>query len=162
MAAKTEAERPAAAHQEPLGENQPKAGPGQQPLPPKSKEVMAQPLTSPGTSSLTAAELVNTAIEVRNGTWTKNLAHETRSLLRQEGFTVAKIGNHVDFGAAKTIIYYRPGAERVARAVGRTVFPGAELEPSLKLKKGMDIKILLGADLLERPQLMARLVAEDK
>ena len=105
---------------------------------------------------------MNTAIEVRNGTWTKNLAHETRSLLRQEGFTVAKIGNHVDFGAAKTMIYYRPGAERVAQAVGRTIFPGAELEPSLKLKKGMDIKILLGADLLERPQLMARLVAEDK
>ena len=60
------------------------------------------------------------------------------------------------------MIYYRPGMERVARAVGRTVFPGAALEPNLKLNKGMDIKILLGADLLERPQLMARLVAEDK
>ena len=103
-----------------------------------------------------------TAIEVRNGTWTKNLAHETRSRLCQEGFTVAKIGNHVDFGVTKTMIYYRPEAERVARAVGRTIFPGAELESSLKLNKGMDIKILLGADLLERPQLMARLVAEAK
>ena len=128
----------------------------------QGQEVKARPLTSSGTASLTVAERVNTAIEVRNGTWTKNLAHETRSLLRQEGFTVAKIGNHLDFGAAKTMIYYRPEAERVARAVGRTIFPGAELEPSLKLKKGMDIKILLGADLLERPQLMARLVAEDK
>jgi hypothetical protein len=58
------------------------------------------------------------------------------------------------------MVYYRPGAERIARAVSRVVFPGAGLEPSLKLKKGMDIKILLGADLLERPQLMARLVAE--
>ncbi len=57
---------------------------------------------------------------------------------------MARIGNHVDFGAAKTIIYYRPGAERIARAVGRTVFPAAELAPSLKLKKGMDIKVLLG------------------
>ena len=112
---------------------------------------------APRRPPLTAAELVDTAIEVRNGTWTKNLAHETRSLLRQEGFTVAMIGNHVDFGAAKTMIYYRPGAERVARAVGRTVFPGAELAPSLKLKKGMDIKVLLGHDLLENPQFMARL-----
>ena len=135
LAAKTEAKLPAAAPQEPL--------------------------TSPG-AALTLAERVDTAIEVRNGNGTKNLAHETRSLLWQEGFTVAKIGNHLDFGAAKTMIYYRPEAERVARAVGRTIFPGAELEPSLKLKKGMDIKILLGADLLERPQLMARLVAEDK
>jgi hypothetical protein len=111
---------------------------------------------------LTCAELVDTAIEVRNGTWTKNLAHQTRSLLREQGFTVSLIGNHWDFGAATTIIYYRPGAERVARAVAHTVFPGAELATSLKLKKGMDIKILLGADLLQRPQLMARLVAEGK
>ena len=102
---------------------------------------------------------MDTAIEVRNGTWTRNLAHHTRSLLCQEGFTVAKIGNHVDFGAAKTMVYYRPGAERVARAVSNVVFPGAELAPSLTLSKGMDIKILLGADLLQRPQLMAGLVA---
>ncbi|MDP1762145.1 MAG: tetratricopeptide repeat protein, partial [Deltaproteobacteria bacterium] len=118
----------------------------------------AAPRPPPATQ--TAAELMDTAIEVKNGTWTKNLARQTRSLLQQEGFTVGKIGNHVDFGAAKTIIYYRPGAERVARAVGRKVFPGAGLEPSLKLKQGMDIRILLGADLLQRPQLMARLVAE--
>jgi Tfp pilus assembly protein PilF len=128
------------------------------------KKVVAAGTPGPAAKAapLTVDERVNTAIEVRNGTWTKNLAHETRSLLRQEGFTVAKIGNHVDFGAAKTIVYYRPEAERVAQAVGRTVFPGAELEPSLKLKKGMDIKILLGADLPERPQLMARLVGEAK
>jgi hypothetical protein len=162
MAAKTEAERPAAGRQEPLGESRAKAGPGQQPLPPQSKEVVAQPLPSLAPPPLTSAELTGTAIEVRNGTWTRNLAHHTRSLLRQEGFTVAKIGNHVDFGAAKTMVYYRPGAERVARAASRVVFPGAGLEPSLELKKGMDIKILLGADLLERPQLMARLVAEAK
>jgi hypothetical protein len=132
---------------------------GQPPLAAQSKAVAAQPLTSPAPSSLTAAERVDTAIEVRNGTWTKDLARQTRSKLCQEGFTVAMIGNHVDFGATKTIIYYRPEAERVARTVGRTVFPQAALEPNLKLKKGMDIKILLGADLLKSPQLMARLVA---
>ena len=162
MAAKTEAERPAAGHQEPREEDRSKARPGPQPLAAKSKEVVAQPLTLPAPTSLTAAELMDTAIEVKNGTWTKDLARQTRSLLQQEGFTVAGIGNHVDFGAAKTIIYYRPGAERVARAVGRKVFPGAGLEPSQKLTQGMDIRILLGADLLERPQLMARLVAEAK
>jgi thioredoxin-like negative regulator of GroEL len=161
VAAKTEAEQPAAGHQEPLGASRAKAGAGQPPLAPKSEAVAAPSLTSPAPTPLTAAELVDTAIEVRNGTWTKNLARQTRSRLCQEGFTVAMIGNHVDFGAAKTIIYYRPEAERVARTVGRTVFPQAALEPNLKLKKGMDIKILLGADLLERPQLMARLAPGD-
>ena len=127
---------------------QPKTAAGaSQPLAPQSKEVAAQPLSSPAATPLTVAERVDTAIEVRNGNGTKNLARKTRSLLCQEGFTVARIGNHVDFGAAKTMIYYRPEAEKVARAVGATVFPRAGLEPSLKLKKGMDIKILLGADL---------------
>jgi hypothetical protein len=115
----------------------------------------------PRLAPLTAAERMNTPIEVRNGTWTKDLARQTRTLLHQEGFTVAMIGNHVDFGAAQTVIYYRPEAEKVARAVGATLFPRAGLEPSLKLREGMDIKILLGADLPERPQLMARLVPED-
>ena len=161
MAAKTEAERPAASRQEPLGKSRGLAGPGQPPIAPKSKEVAA-PLPASAPKPLTAAERVDTAIEVRNGTWTKDLAHQTRSLLHQEGFNVAMIGNHVDFGAAQTTIYYRPGAERVARALGATVFPRAALEPSLKLKEGMDIKILLGADLLQRPQLMARLGAGGK
>lgn len=116
------------------------------------------PQTRP--SYLTCAELVGTAIEVRNGTWTRNLAHQTRARLWQEGFTVAEIGNHIDFGATKTIIYYRPGVERVARAVNRTFFPGAQLSQSKKLKKGMDIKILLGADLQKQPMVRASLASE--
>jgi hypothetical protein len=115
----------------------------------------------PRPASLTVAELVDTAIEVRNGTWTKDLARQTRSRLHREGFTVATIGNHIDFGAAKTVIYYRPEAEKVARAVGATILPQAGLEPSLKLKEGTDIKILLGADLNQRHQIMARLVGGD-
>jgi thioredoxin-like negative regulator of GroEL len=164
QAAKPVAAPPAATQPEPLGVTPAKAEPQPPSAPPSAKEVAAPapPPPSPGPNFLTAADLLDTAIEVRNGTWTKNLARQTRSLLREQGFTVAFIGNHIDFGAATTIIYYRPGAEKVAQAVAHTVFPGAELEASLKLKKGMDIKILLGADLLERPQLMARLVAEGK
>jgi len=109
---------------------------------------------------LTCAELLDTAIEVRNGTRSRNLARHTRSRLSQEGFTVAKIGNHLDFGAEKTIVFYRPGAARVAQVLGRTFFPGAALEASAKLHKGMDVKILLGADLLDRPQLMTQLAGE--
>jgi Flp pilus assembly protein TadD len=119
----------------------------------------APPLMYP--SYLTCAELVNTSIEVRNGTWTRNLAHETRSMLTMEGFNVTKIGNNIDFGAKKTIIFYRPGAGRVARALGHTFFPIAELKPSTNLKKGTDVKILLGADLLVKPtRLMACLGSE--
>jgi hypothetical protein len=113
---------------------------------------------APGAAApLTAAELEDTAIEIRNGTRTSHLAFKTRALLGLEGFTVARIGNHVDFGAQKTVIYYRPEAARVARALSLSLFPGAGLEPSQTLHKNIAVKILLGADLLERPQLMARL-----
>jgi tetratricopeptide (TPR) repeat protein len=110
---------------------------------------------------LTCADLLDNAIEVRNGTRTQNLAHDMRALLSQEGFTVAIIGNHVDFGAEKTIIYYRPGAEKIAQALGGTIFSGTTLEPSQKLNNRVAVKILLGTDLLERSQLMARLAGEE-
>jgi hypothetical protein len=134
---------------------------GQQPSAPAAKEDAAQPLPATAPMTLTVAERLGTAIEVRNGNGTRNLARRTRSLLNQEGFTVARIGNHVNFGAPSTVIYYRPEAEKVARAVGATVFPQAGLEPSLKLNKGSDIKILLGTDLRKRPLMLARLLAGD-
>jgi hypothetical protein len=156
-----EAAAPIAAGPQEAPRVKPAAAAPVEPLIPAASGEAAAPPANPGMPPyLTCAERVDTAIEVRNGTWTKNLAHETRTLLREQGFTVALIGNHWDFGAATTIIYYRPGAERVARAVAETVFPGAEVTTSRKLKKGTDIKILLGADLLKRPQLMARLMAE--
>ncbi len=138
-----------------------------QPAPPKASPAPAPVLapqahTRPRPAPLTCAELVETAIEVRNGTRTHNLAHRTRSRLDQEGFSVAKIGNHIDFGAEKTIIYYRPEGQRVAQDLGRTLFPKAELEPNMKLNKNIAVKILLGADLLEHPQVMARLAAGGK
>jgi tetratricopeptide (TPR) repeat protein len=115
----------------------------------KSSQVPLKPLS--------AAELEATTIEVRNGTRTRNLAHRTRSLLTQEGFNVIKIGNHMDFGAENTVIYYRPGAERVARSLRRDFFPTAKMEESSKLRGHAYIKLLLGHDLLDHPGLMARL-----
>ncbi len=109
---------------------------------------------------LTAEELVNNLIEIRNGTRKENLAHQTRSLLSREGFSVGIIGNHIDFGAEVTEIYYRPEAERVARALNSQFFPGAHLTPSDKLNHGMAVKVVLGRDLLDRPQLMSRLQKE--
>ena len=109
---------------------------------------------------LTAAELMATLIEIRNGTRSQNLAHRTRSLLSREGFSVGIIGNHIDFGAETTVIYYRAGAEKVARALNSEIFPGAQLTPSSRLNKGMAIKVVLGRDLLDRPQLMSRLAEE--
>ena len=142
------------------------AAPAPEALPPK-EATPTQALRFPAPSAdtfkpLTEAELENTAIEIQNGNGSHYLAHHTRTLLGQQGFWVAKIGNYIDFGAAHTIIYYRPEGKRVARAISRTFFPKAELEPSLRLPENIAIRILLGKDLLEHSQLMAYLASEER
>ena len=58
------------------------------------------------------------------------------------------------------MIYYRPEAEKVARALNSEIFPGARLTPSAKLNRGTAIKVVLGRDFRERPRLLSRLVAK--
>ncbi|MCX5888044.1 MAG: tetratricopeptide repeat protein, partial [Deltaproteobacteria bacterium] len=126
--------------------------------PPKAElQPAAKPATRP--APLTVAERA-AGIEVRNGTRTKNLAHLTRALLSQEGFNVTQIGNHIDFGAEATVIYYRAGAEKLAQALNFEIFPEAKLEQSATLKNGAAIKVLLGQDLLNQPRVMTRLTGE--
>jgi Flp pilus assembly protein TadD len=110
-----------------------------------------------GPNYLTCKELVETGIEVRNGAGTRFLAHRTRSMLTLEGFTVKHIGNYLDFGAKKTLIYYRPGAQRVVRFLRRDFFPTAKAEQKRKLRKGVQVKVVLGHDFVKRPDLMAQL-----
>jgi len=126
---------------------------GPPPTPAKTLVQPGVPLATP-----TAEELIASVIEIRNGTWARMLAHQTRDRLSQQGFHVGMIGNHIDFGAETTVIYYRPGTEKVAQALDSQIFPGAQLVESPKLRKGVAIKILLGRDLLAQPQTMARLI----
>ncbi|MCL4501928.1 MAG: LytR C-terminal domain-containing protein [Deltaproteobacteria bacterium] len=108
---------------------------------------------------LTALERVTTNIEVLNGIGARNIARQSRALLYQEAFNVTEIGNHIDFGAENTVIYYRPGTERVVQGLKWQVFPKARIEATSKLKDGIAIKILLGRDLLDQPLTMARIAA---
>ena len=111
--------------------------------------LTAQEGTALPCRALTAQQLEETAIEVRNGNGTPHLARETRARLDLEGFTVVAIANHIDFGVDKTMIYYRPGAENVARALRAKFFQDAGLEPREKLAKNeeVDVRVILGHDL---------------
>jgi cytochrome c-type biogenesis protein CcmH/NrfG len=106
---------------------------------------------------LTEAELAGTGIEVRNGAGLPHLARRTRLLLSLEGFTVTRIGNHIDFGADKTVIYFRPEAARVAQALNARFFQVSRLEESTQLPEGVAVKIILGHDLADLPELGQRL-----
>ncbi len=126
---------------------------------PSRPELKEADRPGPPSPPLTALERETTDIEVRNGNGTKNLARQSADLLYQEVFNVTKIGDHTDFGAESTVIYCRPGAERVAQGLKWQIFPKARIEESSKLKDGVAIKILLGHDLLDQPLTMARLAA---
>ncbi len=99
---------------------------------------------------LTAAELLQTGIEVSNGDGTPDLAREVRHRLDLEGFTVVGITNHPDYGVDRTVIYYRPGAEKVARALNAKFFQSAEVKDGKELPANTDVKIILGHDLARR------------
>jgi hypothetical protein len=106
---------------------------------------------------LSWVDLIWTNVEVRNGTPMRNLAHEMRSRLSLEGFCVPIIGNYVDFGMERTKIYYCPGSERVAESLRTQFFPDADLEQKDNLHNQMDVKVILGHELMAPPQMVATL-----
>jgi hypothetical protein len=137
--------------------SEPKAEPGKAPQkPPLTPPTPAKPPAPPpapeksGSGVLSAAELMGTAIDLRNGNGAQGLCQQVRARLSREGFQVASIGNHVDFGQEITAIYYRPGKEKVAQALKGKFFPGARLESGPNLSPGVDIKVILGHDLKSR------------
>jgi len=105
----------------------------------------AAPAAPAATTAVAPAAKV--AVEIRNGTWTPDLARFTRELLRGQGYRVPIMGNHIDFGAQETVIYYRPGKEEAAKDLNARVFHAKRLEPSTHLRPGVDLKVLLGKDL---------------
>ncbi len=106
---------------------------------------------------ITASELLETNIALRNGNGIPDLARNTRSLLHLEGFDSVSIGNHIDFGMERTVVFYRPEAEKVARLLGNKFFPEAELKPEPQLTEELDVKIILGRDLApEKQRFMAQ------
>ena len=99
---------------------------------------------------LTARELIDTRIAILNGNGVHYQAHDTRSQLSQEGFTVSAIGNFRDFGVERTVIYYHPDAKQVAAVLNQKFFPMAEVEAAPQMAGKVDVKVVLGRDL--RPQ----------
>jgi len=76
---------------------------------------------------ITVRELMETNIAILKGNGINNLAHSTRSRLHLEGDSVVAINNFSNFGVDRTVIYYRPDAERVATTLNKKFFPGGNL-----------------------------------
>jgi tetratricopeptide (TPR) repeat protein len=117
---------------------------------PPEKVIQAEAAHSPANppAYLTAQELNQVRIELKNGTGIYHQAREWRSRLFLEGFTVVDIGNHVDFGLKETVISYRPEAKRVAQVLAQKFFPGAKLEEDIMPSVISDVRVALGRDLI--------------
>jgi len=127
--------------------------------PPKATSPNTKVAVSPGPAplkrpQLSQEELAETAIELRNGNGLKGIARKAREILSMDGFKVVDIGNHIDFGMQQTTIYYRPGAEKVARVLQDKFFRTAELEEKPALAKA-DVKIVMGHDLAKDQEVVA-------
>ncbi len=109
------------------------------------------------TTWLTAVELISTKVEVKNGNGRRLHARETRSLLWGEGYNVVDISNHMDFGVEQTVISCRFRAKRVAQVLARDFFPEAHIQNGAQLPAGVDIRVTLGQDLLQREEALAKL-----
>ena len=90
---------------------------------------------------------METNIAILNDNGIHNLAHSTRSRLHLKDYSVVAINNFSNFGVDRTVIYYRPEAERVATSLNKKFFPGAELEPVPGLADRIDVKVAMGHDL---------------
>ncbi len=129
---------------------------------PKVSPAPTAPIVPKRPEFLTAQELLKTRIDIRNGNGVKGMAALNRTWLTMEGFTVAAIGNHIDFGLARTVIQYHPGAERVARTLKEDFFPQADLKPNGKLGQDAGVRIILGHDQKSRKaQIAARIALLD-
>ncbi len=106
---------------------------------------------------LKAEELLNTKVEILNGNGITDLARRHRSSLHLEGFDTVAIGNHRDFGQSETAIIYSPQATRVAQVLGGKFFPTANLTMNPQLGENVEVRVILGRDILQKKDVLAKL-----
>jgi Tfp pilus assembly protein PilF len=144
-----------------------KAGPAPQPVagaktaPPPAASPVANAAAAKGPRErqrpLTVQELTETNIRVENGNGFPHLARDTRDFLWGEGFNVVSIRNYLDFGVEDTVIYSRPQAARLAKVLGEKFFHTANVKVNEELPEDIDVRVIMGHDLLLKEDLLAKL-----
>jgi Tfp pilus assembly protein PilF len=117
-----------------------------QPAPPRAIVASAIP-------DLNQADVCQ--LEIRNGVGVKHLAKNMRRLLQHHGYNVSMTGNHIDFGAPETVVYFRSAQEKTARALNDTILKAKRLVRQDNLRPEIDVKIVLGHDLFQNNENLA-------
>ena len=92
-----------------------------------------------------------------NGNGVNNLARRNRSWLHLEGYDTVAIGNYRNFAQEQTEIIYRPQASRVAQVLGAKFFRTKNLRVKPELDQGLEVQVVLGHDVLQKEDILAKL-----
>jgi tetratricopeptide (TPR) repeat protein len=95
-------------------------------------------------------------IELRNGNGVPGQARKMRRALWGEGFKVINIGNCKNYELKETVIAYRPEAADIAQVLSQKFFSGANLEEKANLPFWLDIRVLMGQDLVSEQKQLAQ------
>jgi hypothetical protein len=93
-----------------------------------------------------AVRKVQARVEVSNGAGRTRMATRMRGYLAGRGVTVARVTNDSSFSNKTTVIFYRPGFERAAEELSKSLPVRVATAPAPKL--ATDVRVRLGRDLV--------------
>ena len=96
--------------------------------------------------------------EVANGNGATGLAHRVASLLRAHGLDVRRLSNTPKFDQNRTHVQYRPGYEAAASRLQATLTTEPLAIESDKLRKDVNVRLVLGRDVGRDSDAASRLV----
>jgi thioredoxin-like negative regulator of GroEL len=127
-------------------------------IPASAAQIQTAPVSpAPRLPVLRVEELLYTKVELLNGNGINNFARRNRSRLYLEGFDTVAIGNYKNFAQAETAIIFRPQAARVAQVLGSKYFRTANLTMTPELEEGVEVRVILGRDVLQKKEVLAKL-----
>lgn len=88
-------------------------------------------------------------LEVSNGNGVTGMARHVSGFMQKSGFARARLTNQKPFRQAQTEIHYRPGSEAEADNIGRMMPRQVTLVESDKLRKDIQVRIVLGRDIAQ-------------
>ncbi len=108
--------------------------------------LTAHAAAAPGTAN---PDSKHVRLEVSNGNGVTGMARHVSGFMQQSGFARARLTNQKPFRQVQTEIHYQPGNQAEADNIGRMMPRQVALVESDKLRKDIQVRIVLGRDIAQ-------------
>jgi tetratricopeptide (TPR) repeat protein len=102
---------------------------------------------NPAAPGMDRADGKGIRIEVSNGSGIAGMAREVSNFLRENGLPQARLTDRQPFRQLQTEIHYRPGSYKLAEQIGKMMPKQILVKEGYDLRKDIQVRILLGADI---------------